>query len=262
DGLVVDGYAFESAWLEALAERVPVLRIDDFVEQPPRVDVLLDANLAPPSGPAPAGVTLLRGPAYALLRDEFRDLPPRADEARGRVLVSFGSSDPARVTVPAVEALLERGTGRLELDVVAGPAMDPDERARLEGLAEHPSLTLHRDVARMSPLLRRAAIGLIAGGTTVFELLACGTVPVAVRVADNQERSSAGLATTGLGLDLGWHADLAPATLADCVLELAEDSARVRALSTAGRRAVDGAGVWRAIEALLDRIDARTQPMP
>lgn len=263
DAVLLDGYRFTASLVERCADALVTARVDDFVASPPRCDVFVDPNLVEVERErVPAGTRVLGGPAHALLRPEFRAPPPRTEGARGRVLVSFGSSDPARLTVDVARAIARERPGGPGVDVVAGPAMDAADRAALQALAaEHAGgpLRVLEDVRDMPAALAEVEVGLIAGGTTVFELLACGVVPVTVQVALNQCRSSAGVAERGLGLDLGWHADVAPDAIARAALELAADADRVARLSARGRAAVDGRGAARVVAAIAEALEHGAQ---
>jgi len=266
DAVLLDGYRFTDALVERCADRVVTARIDDFVARPPRCDVFVDPNLVEvPRTHVPRGTRVLGGPAHALLRPEFREPPARTADAVGRVLVSFGSSDPARLTVPVARALAGERGGGPGVDVVAGPAMDASDRAALLALAAATpggALRVLEDVRDMPAALAAVEVGLIAGGTTVFELLACGVVPVCVQVVENQRRSSGGVAERELGLDLGWHADLDAASIARATLELAGDAERVAGLSARGRAAVDGRGAERVARAVAEALEHGARRAP
>lgn len=269
DAVLLDGYRFTDALVERCADRLVTARIDDFALRPPRCHVFVDPNLVEvPRERVAEGTRVLGGPAHALLRTEFRDPPPRADGAAGRVLVAFGSSDPARLTVPVARAIADQRPEGPGVDVIAGPAMDAGDRAALASLAASNAggpLRVLEDVRDMPAALAEVEVGLIAGGTTVFELLACGVVPACVQVVDNQRLSSAGVGELGLGVDLGWHADLSPAEIARAALALAADPRRVSELSARGRAAVDGGGAGRvagAIALALEHGARRAHPRP
>jgi hypothetical protein len=88
--------------------------------------------------------------------------------------------------------------------------------------------------------------------------MACG-VPVAIiGVADNQRAVVEGIERRAAGVCLGWHDTLDLLAAADLVSALLRDPARLAELAGKGRATVDGRGVHRVLDALLDVID--TQP--
>jgi spore coat polysaccharide biosynthesis predicted glycosyltransferase SpsG len=172
------------------------------------------------------------------------------------VIVSFGGTDPTGLTGPLVSALLARLEPMPRLQVIVGSGVPADARARLEALADqHAALELHVDVRDMAALLCGASLCVSAAGTTVWEAMACG-VPVAIiGVADNQRAVVEGIERRAAGVCLGWHDTLDLRTAADSIGLLLANPTRLAELSSKGRATVDGRGVYRVLDALLDVIE-------
>ena len=172
DWLVVDHYALDERWereVRGCAHRLMV--IDDLADRVHDCDLLLDQNYArnPTRYDAlvPAGCRKLLGPAYALLRDEFkeaREAWPRKIGEFERAFVFFGGTDPTNETSKALRALLRWGEGkRLTVDVVIGGG-NP-HRAEVEELVETiPNALLHVQAVNMAELMARADLSVGAGG--------------------------------------------------------------------------------------------------
>ena len=112
--MILDHYALDARWegpLRACARRVLV--IDDLADRVHDCDALLDQNLYPDMerryvGKVPASTTLLLGPRYALLREEFSRL--RVDQISRdgevhRVLVLLGGTDAHNHTRKVIHGL-------------------------------------------------------------------------------------------------------------------------------------------------------------
>jgi len=97
-----------------------------------------------------------------------------------------------------------------------------------------------------------------AGGATCWELCSLGVPQVVVALESNQQPNADGIAATGCGLSIGeYAANRSPGQAAAAVESLLAD-ARLRArMSTRARSLVDGRGVDRAVESLLEVVDAR-----
>jgi len=133
DWLVVDHYALDARWEEALrpqAKRIMV--IDDLADRPHACDLLLDQNLgrsAKDYGGLLKGKTItLIGPQYALLRPEFAALRAQSLASRQsnsqlrRLFVTMGGVDKDNATGQVLAALQTCHLPvNLRVTVVMGP---------------------------------------------------------------------------------------------------------------------------------------------
>ncbi|WP_146155839.1 cytidylyltransferase domain-containing protein [Enhygromyxa salina] len=260
DALCVDGYAFGRADQERWQARRALLAIDDLAAHEQLADLVVNQILDfPPERYATAAWTrLLIGHPYVLLRREFRRAGADAGGPSARVVVTFGGTDPAGLSAPFVEALLAQLEPSSQIVLIVGRGVDADARAQLEALAAaNERLELRVDVREMAALLASATLCVSAAGTTVWEAMASGVPVVCVAVADNQRPVIAGIERRAAGVSLGWHQELDLARAARRIRALLADPAGLAELGARGRATVDGRGVYRVIDALLDVIDRR-----
>ncbi len=131
--------------------------------------------------------------------------------------------------------------------------------AHLRALADAGApIRVHEDVRDVVPLFTRARLALVAAGSTVWELARCGVPSLCVSVAANQRVVGAGLAQAGAGLDAGYVGETTPAALVAAAFVLHDDGLRLAAMSRAARTLVDGRGVLRVIDALIDVSERRS----
>ena len=256
DWLVVDGYHFDAAYLDAVTGSVRrVLLIDDLGQSEPVVaELILNQNVTASPTLYPGDTErLLLGGRYALLRREFRAprVERRFEGLATRVLVSFGGSDPCNFTRRAIEALLE--CPGLQAKVVVGAA-----NPRLAELCDVAAPAAGRievlpAVKAMVPLMDWADFALSAGGSSVLELAARGLPALVVAIADNQTAISETLQARGLMRSLGWHESVEVTELAQALQDLAADARSREALSAAALDLSDGRGALRVVEAMLSR---------
>lgn len=256
DWIVVDHYALDARWEQALREAVGgIFVIDDLADRPHECDVLLDQNFYLDADSrydrwvSSACVRLL-GPRYALLRDEFRDLRRAVvarDGAVRRLLVFFGGMDSDNVTGAALEALSRLDLATVRVDVVIGgghPAREAIEaRCRASGLV------CHVQTHRMGELMATADLALGAGGTATWERCALGLPTMALCLAENQRQ----LLHDGSRAGLIHAPDVAALDAESLALHLAALLANAglrNMLSRNGLAAVDGRGAARVIQAL------------
>lgn len=244
DVVVFDGYHFtHDDHLAARSRGARVAAVDDLGRGRFEVDVLVNHN--PVVGVdyrTPEGATILLGPAYALVRAEFTGRRRLRAEGRGRLVVTFGGSDPTGSAATVVRALAA-GHPFAEVAILVGPAAD-----RIAIPEEAAALRLVRDPQNVTDLFDEAAAAVAAAGGTTWELLCMGVPTALVHVAANQEVVARGAAAAGAALNLGPASALSE-RLEAVLAELATTERQCQ-LSRAGMRLVDGRGAERVLEAL------------
>jgi UDP-2,4-diacetamido-2,4,6-trideoxy-beta-L-altropyranose hydrolase len=193
-GIVIDGYTFDEQYRQALFRAaIPVLAMDDGNSQH-ALHAHIVVNSSPLASPSDyrtiaPDARLLLGPAYVPLRREFRHSNNAAQTAMPdgqHVLVTFGGSDPLKLTLPVMTALLDTLPEPVQFDVViGGAAVENDAIERV--YREHANrIRLHRNTTRMAELMRSSRIAIAAAGSTLWELAYLTIPTIAVVVADNQ----------------------------------------------------------------------------
>jgi UDP-2,4-diacetamido-2,4,6-trideoxy-beta-L-altropyranose hydrolase len=255
--IVLDGYHFDGDYQRALVEGGRhVLAFDDHAHAGVyHAHVVLNQNLGAEAGPyerRAQHTRLLLGPQFALLRREFRSWnePPRPIPARARrVLVTLGGSDPDDVSSRVLRALAAV-RGPLEVELLIG-ATNPHGTALQRAIASCPHPVARTvDALDVPWRMARADLAVAGAGGTSWELARVGTPQVALVLADNQRPAGRALASAGLALSLGWHADVSDAALAGAIDMLVGDRAHRVELARRGREQIDGQGALRVLEAM------------
>lgn len=230
----IDGYGFAPEYLEAARAKARTLVVDDYGHRARLpADVVLNQNAGAERFAYPPDAALfLLGPRFALLRPEFAEAPRRAANAKPRVLVTLGGSDPDNVTETVVRALAPLAA-ELDLVVVIGP--DNPHEAALRGLTRD----LRKGVPDLRALMLQCDAAVVAGGVTALECAAAGLPTVLLSIAENQKRQVQALGAAGAGLALGEERG------AKALAEAARSAAANPALGAAGRALVDGSGARR-----------------
>ncbi|MEN9841131.1 MAG: hypothetical protein RL376_931, partial [Verrucomicrobiota bacterium] len=180
DWVVVDGYRFGPAFLQALrASGLRVMSIDDIAHlacYP--ADLLLNQNLgATPAlyeGKIERDTPMLLGPSYGLLRREFRRESVSRAPLVGRavrVLVSFGGADHENHTLQVIR-LLASLQSRPEVLVLAGAANPHADTLNAFAVEAHFRCEVHVNIENVAAVMDWADVAITAGGSTVWELAA------------------------------------------------------------------------------------------
>ena len=204
DWLVVDHYAIDSRWEEALRPQARrILVIDDLADRAHFCDLLLDQNLGRDTShyaaKVPPQCVVLAGPRYALLRREFQahremSLVRRKNPALRQLLITMGGVDRPNATEKVLEALkgcaLPKGC---RIVVVMGPHA-PWLAAVKEVAITMPWTTEVRvGVENMAHLMVESDMAIGAAGATVWEMCCLGVPSLMVVLAENQRAAAAAL---------------------------------------------------------------------
>lgn len=188
--LLVDSYFVTPDYLSRLHQITHVAYMDDLNAFTYPCSTLINYNLYAQqlySSEQYSNTRLLVGPKYAPLREEFQNIPRRIVREHAKaVLVTTGGSDPMNIAGKIVRMAKEcPDTSKLIFHIVAGRFNQ--NLAVLEQLeTEYSGITIHSDVPHMSELMQACDIAVSAGGSTMYELCACGTPTVCYALADNQ----------------------------------------------------------------------------
>jgi UDP-2,4-diacetamido-2,4,6-trideoxy-beta-L-altropyranose hydrolase len=254
DCLVIDSYQVSQEYFLKLKTWPGLLcYIDDINLFVYSVDILINGNIG-------AEIIayqrhsqqelLLLGIGFNLIRDEFRGLPKRVVSRQiEHILITMGGSDPYHLTEKIIRELKSSPEfDQMQLNVVIGSGFT--QQTELYQLSEGLSgITFHQKVTRMSELMLQADLAISAGGSTLYELCACGVPTLAVTVASNQECIVQRLTELGYIKSLGWFEsirfDVLPKLIGDYSFQ-----ERVAAVSRM-QQLVDGYGVVRVKDSIL-----------
>lgn len=255
DWLVVDNYAIDRRWEEAVRSRVgKIMVIDDLADRPHDGDLLLDQN--PYRGMetrydhlVSTSCRKLLGARYALLRDEFavaRGKLRRRDGTVRRVLVFFGGVDATNETEKVLIALDGISGRHFEVDVVVGSGnQQGEEIARF--CSARDGFHYHCQVDNMAELMAAADLAIGAGGTTMLERCAMGVPSIVTPVASNQEALCRDLSDACIIVSVDSRDNYYPEVIAD-VIGNKEELNRLEMKSSC---LVDCLGAKRVVDALL-----------
>jgi UDP-2,4-diacetamido-2,4,6-trideoxy-beta-L-altropyranose hydrolase len=259
DWLVVDHYALDAQWEQAVADTYRhLLVIDDLANRPHHADLLLDqtfereiAAYQPLVNPE---CELRCGIEYVLLRPEFdvwraRSLENRKSAKFKRVLVSLGGIDQANISREILLALRDpRLPSDLEICVVLG-ASSPwiEEMRRLSETMQGVELKVAAD--NMAELMSNCDLAIGAAGSSAWERCCLGVPTLMLVLADNQREIATQLSAAGaaellaLGSDL--HEQVVRAVQTIHAAQLSEMSRKAAAM-------VPGSGVKRIVQAMAE----------
>jgi UDP-2,4-diacetamido-2,4,6-trideoxy-beta-L-altropyranose hydrolase len=248
--LIVDSYAIDSRWEEALRGSYRRLMvIDDLADRSHRCDLLLDQNYYTDSLQryetlVNQDCNLLLGPHYALLRDEFKSVRSHTSRTftstKRNVLVFFGGADCANETGKALA-----GLSRYEGEVIVVVGKSNPHYLTLQKFCENNSnFSLLRAVDNMAQIMASVDVAIGAGGATTLERMTLGLPSLCWPIALNQVKVIQDLSSAGV-VKL-----TTPEDLCDDINLLQEEE--LRSMSTLGSSMCDANGCQRVVARLLE----------
>lgn len=197
-------------------------------------------------------VNYFEGPEYLILRPEFgRERASRP--VSGPLLVSMGGSDPFDLTRCAIESLASAGYSG-DVALVLGAAYTGAESA-LTALADQAGfrLQIHRELATpaMAALMKQCSLGLVAFGTTAYEMMALGRPALVFAHYRWQEASACLFERLGALHYLGCGEDgMASSQVGKHLDQWLEDAPALDSLAQRGPTLIDGQGASRVADIL------------
>jgi spore coat polysaccharide biosynthesis predicted glycosyltransferase SpsG len=249
DAVVVDHYGLGDLREEVNAAGAVLVSIEDDVFGRRPADIVVDPGFAPGPRPDDGSDVLLRGIAYAPLRDVVLRTHRVSAAPPLHVTVVLGGGAEWTTTVE----LLLRALRDTELPFVADvlvrgepvlPALRPDQSIRVA--APSPALP---------ELLATTDVAISAAGVTFVELCCLGVPTAAVQLVDNQQPGYRAALELGLAAGLG-HAESLASRLPEVTAvlrDLLSDAGLRRSLSATASATVDGRGVDRVLDSLRSR---------
>ncbi len=144
------------------------------------------------------------GPEYVCLREEFYSARPRPIRRKvGRILVTFGGTDPSDLTWKTLRAL-DLVKGEFTVRCVLGLGYRHDARLRRNVRTLRRKVVVRKNIRSMSEEILRADLAITSAGRTVYEMASLGTPTVVLAQNERELRhvfanARNGIANMGLG---------------------------------------------------------------
>lgn len=185
--LLIDTYKVTDSYLKELSKWTKTIYLDDLHMFPYSVcGVICYANYAHKFSYQikDRDVKEYLGTKYVPLRKEFWDCnKKRISKQVKHILLLCGGSDPFNILNDILRQL-DRGR-YTSIDVVCG-RYNHNYDELVELYIHEENVQIHKTVEDMKHFMEKADVAISAGGTTLYELCACGTPTISYAFVDNQ----------------------------------------------------------------------------
>ena len=191
--LLIDSYFATEEYLSMLRKHTKIAYVDDLDQFIYPVDLLINYNIYAEQLDylrryKEAGVTtkFALGCRYAPLREEFRGRDRSISQRVRKVLITTGGTDIYDVTGHLLEQLSRQcWFSELKFEVIVGRFNSHIDELTAKW-ERYDNIHFHYNVMDMANYMMACDIAVTAGGSTVYELMACGTPAIVYTLADNQ----------------------------------------------------------------------------
>ena len=262
DWIIVDHYAIDYRWHQ-LARKFcnKIMVIDDLADRKYDCDVLLDQTFGRTSNAyqllVPKVCQLLLGPKFALLRNEFSLLRPKALEKRrqissiSHILISLGTLDPDNITKRVLDALSSvKWVKPPVVDLVLGSSSPSFDRIKKITKNYPLDIYLYTDISNMAELMLKSDLSIGAGGTTSWERCCMALPTILLVLAENQVLTGKNLDKAGATITLLEDTELEE-NIKNAVDNLIENRSKYLELSNCTAAICSGAGATKVAQEIL-----------
>jgi UDP-2,4-diacetamido-2,4,6-trideoxy-beta-L-altropyranose hydrolase len=187
--IILDGYGFNVEYQQLLkGEGFCLMCVDDIAKEHFAADILLNQNInAGKMTYSTEGYTrFFLGPQHVLLRREFisakNGFKRKISKKIKNILVTMGGGDVGNITARVLNALTRLKDKTLHIKAIIGP-VNHNYRNIIKSGSSIDIEVLHNVDYEMPELMKWADLGIVAGGSTIFEaqylglpLLCCNLV--------------------------------------------------------------------------------------
>lgn len=250
DLLFIDSYNVSENYLMSIKSNVKkIAYIDDINKFIYPVDILINGNISAEKMNYKRyckDEIMLLGSKYNLIRSEFKDLPERKIKKEvEEVMITTGGSDPHNMTMKLLDIFVsDDALKSLTYNVVVGSGFTNKKEIR-EFANQHENVVIYENPNKISEIMLKSDIAISSGGSTLYELCACGTPTLAFIYADNQRFIVEEMTELGNIKNIGWYNEFEQDQLISKLIELSLNHRERLELSNLGKILVDGKGTKR-----------------
>lgn len=252
--MLVDSYQVTNEYMKSISQMTKVYYIDDLGEKVfPVKGIICYMNYYNKfnfSSKYSSGEKLMLGTKYTPLRQEFKKIETKSVSRKiNSLLILSGGTDPYNFIWEFLERLDIRNYE--EIWVICGRYYEKYQEI-VAKYSCNKNVKIRKAIDKVAEYMLRSDVAISAGGTTLYELCACGTPTVTYSFADNQLENVKSFEQQGLMLYAG---DLRKDCVIDNALRILKSDFALQSvrqkIAQKMQHLVDGYGASRIAEELI-----------
>lgn len=256
DIILVDSYYVTEYYLQSLRKHAKVYYIDDLNNMEYPVDGLINYNIYGDEYNYGQydNRKLYLGTAYAPLRYEFMNKHARTYKGLNSILITSGGTDQYNVVGNILETMKQENEfNSLEFYCIMGK-FNSNTSDLTEKFHDYDNIHFLIDINNMAEYMCKCDVAITAGGSTCYELCACGLPAIIYTLADNQIGIANSFSRKGIA---PWVGDVR-AEMSQCMnnikkeISILKDAHTWEQRSSKMQKLVDGKGAIRVASILAD----------
>lgn len=187
--LFVDSYYATKNYFNSLKHITKLAYLDDLCNEAYNVDYIINYSIYAKDmnydSFYKSKTVKLLGPDFIPLRSNFYNIPKHQVKTNvDNILLLTGGSDNYHIALNFANMVIDEGMN-YDTHIVCG-TFNVDLNKLYALVATNHNIHIHLNVANIETLMCAADIAISAGGSTTYELAACGTPTITYSLADNQ----------------------------------------------------------------------------
>lgn len=256
--LIIDTYQVTYNYFNELKPYSKLYYIDDYGDRRYSVDGVINYNITAELSDYQTlyrgtDTKLIIGTEYVPLRKEFQNLKPiRIKDNIKNVLITTGNTDPDEISTQIAKMIVAtKKNSHINFHFICGHFYKNSEV--LTHFAEkYQNIIVHKDVQRMSELMLKADLAISAGGSTLYELCACGVPTICFGIADNQDEAVNTFAQKGCMLNCDYKSETFYEDIKKRIKYLNRNKDKRYELHENLLKVTDGSGVYNLAEKIVE----------
>lgn len=253
DITIVDSYLADKNIYEIISQAA---KLTVFIDDNNRLDypkgIIVNGNMYADSLSYKKKIdqSYLLGPSYAILRNEFLNIPEKILRKQIKhILITFGGDDIRNLTPKVVYALNQKYP-EIKKTVIVGTGFQNTD-ILLKNQSDNTQYVFNPSVSKVIELMKQADIAISGGGQTLYELARAGTPTIGITIADNQKMNVQELSKQGIVINSGmWNDVNIIDNIINCISSLSSSRKRTT-MSCLGQKHIDGRGADHTVSKII-----------